>query len=74
MATIFIKNEANKGISKVNKELYNAHQACPKMTIKIKRMDNYWSSMIRDCINYTNKYHICQIHGDIIYQLSNRCI
>lgn len=38
------------------------------MRLKLKRMGYYWPSMLTDCLNMARKCHVCQIHGDFIYQ------
>lgn len=42
-------NETKKVIPEIHEELYGAHQSGLKMTLKIKNIGYYWSSMVRDC-------------------------
>lgn len=38
--------------SEIHDVFCDAHQLDPKIKIKIMRMDNYWPSMIKDCIDH----------------------
>ncbi|KAK4407891.1 hypothetical protein Sango_0370100 [Sesamum angolense] len=46
-----------------------AHQSGPKLYFYIKRMGYYWSTMVKDCINYARRYQACQFHANLIHQL-----
>ncbi|KAJ1693259.1 hypothetical protein LUZ63_009957 [Rhynchospora breviuscula] len=48
-----------------------AHQSGPRMRVQIKLMGYYWPTMINDCENYSERCHMCQIHGDFIHQHPN---
>jgi ribonuclease HI len=60
--------EAKQAMDEVHSGICGAHQAGPKMRIKLKQMGYYWPTMLRDCIDMARKCHICQVHGDFIHQ------
>lgn len=64
-------DEAKQIIEEVHSGICGAHQSGPKMKMKIKRLGYYWPSMVKDCIDYAKKCHLCQIHGDFIHQHPN---
>ncbi|CAB4278279.1 unnamed protein product [Prunus armeniaca] len=45
-----------------------AHQLGPKLHFQIKRMGYYWSTMVKDCMDYVKKCQACQFHANIIHQ------
>jgi ribonuclease HI/transposase InsO family protein len=60
--------EARQAMDEIHSGICGAHQAGPKMRLKLKQMGYYWPTMLRDCIDFARKCHICQIHGDFIHQ------
>lgn len=60
--------KAQQAKEEVHAGICGGHQSGPKMRLKLKRMGYYWPSMLTDCLNMARKCHVCQIHGDFIYQ------
>ncbi|KAL0405767.1 UNVERIFIED_CONTAM: hypothetical protein Slati_3890600 [Sesamum latifolium] len=40
----------------------------PKLHFHIKRMDYYWPTMVKDCIDYAKRCKACQFHANLIHQ------
>ncbi|KAL0313447.1 UNVERIFIED_CONTAM: hypothetical protein Sradi_5744000 [Sesamum radiatum] len=40
----------------------------PKLHLRIKRMGCYWSTMVKDCIDYAKRCQACQFHANLIHQ------
>ena len=45
-----------------------AHQSSPKLYHQIKRMDYYWPTMVKDCMDYAKTCEACQLHSNYIHQ------
>ena len=45
-----------------------AHQSTPKLYHQTKRMGYYWSTMVKDCMDYAKTCEACQLHANYIYQ------
>lgn len=71
----FIKGIASEEIKQVmhevNSGLCGAHQSGPKMRLKIKRLGYYWPKRIKDCVEYAQRCHQSEIHGNFIHQHPN---
>lgn len=39
-----------------------------KITLRIKRMGYYWSTMVKDCMDYAQICQACQLHANLIHQ------
>ncbi|KAA3488721.1 RNA-directed DNA polymerase (Reverse transcriptase), Ribonuclease H [Gossypium australe] len=59
--------EAKQILEEVHEDVYGTHANGFTMARQIMRFGYYWSTMERDCINYTKKCHKCQIYGDKIH-------
>ncbi|KAL0423128.1 UNVERIFIED_CONTAM: hypothetical protein Sradi_0847600 [Sesamum radiatum] len=46
-----------------------AHQSGRNLHIRIKMIGYYWSTMVKDCINYTQRCQACQFYANFIHQL-----
>ncbi|KAL0401718.1 UNVERIFIED_CONTAM: hypothetical protein Slati_4201700 [Sesamum latifolium] len=46
----------------------DAHQLGSKLHFRIKRMGYYWPTMVKDCINYAQRYQAYQFHANFIHQ------
>ncbi|KAL0331646.1 UNVERIFIED_CONTAM: hypothetical protein Sangu_1710100 [Sesamum angustifolium] len=44
------------------------HHLGPKLYFLIKRMGYYWSTMVKDCIDYARRCQACQFHANLIHQ------
>ena len=44
------------------------HQLGPKLHDRVKTMGYYWPTMVRDCIDFANRYDACQLHANFIRQ------
>ena len=60
--------EAKQAMDEVHLGICGAHQAGPRMRLKLKQMGYYWPTMLQDCISMARKCYICQIHVDFIHQ------
>ena len=45
-----------------------AHQSGPKLHFSIKRMGYYWTTIVKDCVEYVKKCQSCQFHSNFIHQ------
>ncbi|XP_071905968.1 uncharacterized protein [Coffea arabica] len=59
--TMQVMEEAHCGIC-------DAHQSGPKLYFYIKRMGYYWSTMVKDCIDFVRRCQVCQFYGNFIHQ------
>ncbi|KAG8474326.1 hypothetical protein CXB51_033841 [Gossypium anomalum] len=56
--------EAKLILEEVHEGVCGTHANGFTMARQIMRFGYYWSTMERDCIDYTKKFHKCQIYGD----------
>ena len=47
-----------------------AHQSGPKLCNRMKRMGNYWPTMVHNCIDFAKGCNACQFHANFIHQPS----
>ena len=40
----------------------------PKLHFRIKMMGYYWSTMVKECMEYAKKCQLCQFHSKFIHQ------
>jgi len=45
-----------------------AHQSGLKLHGRVRRMGYYWTTMVRDCINFAKRCDTCQLHANFIHQ------
>lgn len=60
--------EAEQAMREVHQGVCGGYQSGPKMALKLKGMGYYWPSLVRDCMQWAQTYHQCQIHGDFIHR------
>ncbi|KAE8715750.1 C2H2 and C2HC zinc fingers superfamily protein [Hibiscus syriacus] len=59
--------EARTIIEEVHEGVCGTHANGHAMAKQIMRFGYYWSTLETDCINFSRKYHKCQIYGDKLY-------
>ncbi|XP_038707284.1 uncharacterized protein LOC120002596 [Tripterygium wilfordii] len=62
------KEEANQVLEEAHSGICGAHHSGPKLYFQIKRMGYYWSTMVKDSIEYAKRYEACQVHVNFIHQ------
>ncbi|XP_057790567.1 LOW QUALITY PROTEIN: uncharacterized protein LOC131007657 [Salvia miltiorrhiza] len=60
--------EAAKAMEEAHSGICGAHQSGPKLHFRIKRMGYYWPTMVKDCLDYAQRYQACQFHANLIHQ------
>ncbi|KAL0434028.1 UNVERIFIED_CONTAM: hypothetical protein Slati_2737100 [Sesamum latifolium] len=61
-------DEKDQAMEEAHSGVCGAHQSGPKLHFRIKRMDYYWPTMVKDCIDYAKRCQACQFHADLIHQ------
>ena len=67
LLTCLSPQDAAEVMKEVHSGMCGAHQAGPKMKMKLKRMGYYWPTMTQDCMNFARRCHQCQIHDNFIH-------
>ncbi|XP_038717270.1 uncharacterized protein LOC120010560 [Tripterygium wilfordii] len=62
------KEEANQVLEEAHSGICGAHQSGPKLHFRIKRMGYYWSTMVKDSMEYAKRCEACQVHANFIHQ------
>ncbi|XP_071902387.1 uncharacterized protein [Coffea arabica] len=62
------EDEAYRVMHEAHSGICGAHQSGSKLHFWIKRMGYYWSTMVKDCIEYAQKCQTCQFHANYIHQ------
>ncbi|KAL0458498.1 UNVERIFIED_CONTAM: hypothetical protein Slati_0477000 [Sesamum latifolium] len=60
--------EALEAMTEAHSRVCGAHQSGPKLHFRIKRMGYYWSTMVKDCLEYAKKCESCQLQANFIHQ------
>ena len=60
--------EAKYILAETHAGVCGAHQAGPKLANQIKRLGYYWTTMVKDAMDFSKACHACQIHSDFIHQ------
>jgi len=60
--------EAAKALEEAHSVICGAHQSSPKLHFQIKWMGYYWSTMVKDCMEYAKRCSACQFHANFIHQ------
>ncbi|KAK3043903.1 hypothetical protein RJ639_000602 [Escallonia herrerae] len=62
------EKEAAQAMDEAHSGVCGAHQSGPKLHFRIKRMDYYWPTMVKDCLDYAKRCKACQFHVNFIHQ------
>ncbi|XP_068319663.1 uncharacterized protein [Pyrus communis] len=61
------EEEASQAMEEAHSGIDGAHQSGPKLHFQLKRMDYYWPSMVKDCLEYAKMCQACQFHANFIH-------
>ena len=59
--------EANRIVEEIHEGIFETHANGHRMTGQVIRVGYYWLTLERDCIQYAQKCHKCQIYSDKIH-------
>ncbi|KAF3636705.1 putative homeobox-leucine zipper protein ROC8-like [Capsicum annuum] len=62
------KEEAIQALQEALLRVCGSHQSGPKLYFHIKRIGYYWTTMVKDCLDYARRYKACQFHANFIHQ------
>ena len=65
-------SEANRIVEEIHEGVCGTHANGHKMAGQVIRAGYYWLTLERDCIQYAQKCHKCQIYSDKIYVPSTK--
>ncbi|KAL0320261.1 UNVERIFIED_CONTAM: hypothetical protein Sradi_5287600 [Sesamum radiatum] len=60
--------EVLESMTEAHSGVCGAHESGPKLHFIIKRMDYYWPTMVKDCLEYAKKCQSCQLHANFIHE------
>ena len=60
--------EASRALHEAHSGTCGAHQSGAKLHFQIKRMGYYWSTMVKDSMDYAKRCQACQLHANYIHQ------
>ena len=61
-------DETYRTMHKTHFGICGAHQSSSKLYFRIKRMGYYWPTIVKDCMEYTQRCQPCQFHANYIHQ------
>ncbi|KAG9457463.1 hypothetical protein H6P81_001971 [Aristolochia fimbriata] len=62
------KEEGQAILAEAHGGICGAHQADPKLHLKVKQLGYYWPTMLRDAIELARHCTTCQLHANYIHQ------
>ncbi|GAA0160564.1 hypothetical protein LIER_43529 [Lithospermum erythrorhizon] len=66
--------EAAQAVVEANVKVRGAHHSGAKLHFQIKRMEYYWPTLVKDCLDYARACKPCQYHANFIHHPQNYCI
>ncbi|KAH0672501.1 hypothetical protein KY284_023588 [Solanum tuberosum] len=62
------EEEAIQALQEAHSGVCGSHQSGLKLHFHIKRMGYYWSTMVKDCLDYARRCNACQLHANFIHK------
>ncbi|XP_060211829.1 uncharacterized protein LOC132639399 [Lycium barbarum] len=62
------EDEAVQALQEAHSGVCGSHQSGPKLHFHIKSIGYYWSTMVKDCLDYARRCKACQFHANFIHQ------